>query len=366
MLCPHCGNEISEKDVMPVVISTGEEFEQFLCDKINSQDGMRCAKTQASGDQGVDLIVSLANKKIAIQCKLYSQPVGNSAVQEVLAGKILYKCDEACVVTNNIFTSSARQLAAAANVVLLSYKNVLSYLVGIKEDVDKKEAMDNDWNDLLRRVKSGNIASSGGNIARSETKETREFAAARCKTEKCLLDNLTRELNKEGAAAKDAFQHAQNYILNLCVRITKSNDVSPSATTFAIMAIMCQEMVKVAEESSLIDFERWLRFCSLFFELAGCYTQSDLYKEKADKVHEDRKKNTVGALIEDVNVPSNNETIQVIASFFCTTYYRDLLKFKIRHNLEVDRNNITTEEARMLDANLEEMKRQQRELLGEL
>ena len=128
MKCPHCGEEISDKDFMPVIISSGVEFEQFLCDKINAQDGMHCEMTKASGDQGVDLIAYVADKKIAIQCKLYSEPVGNSAVQEVLAGRILYKCDIGCVVTNSSYTSSAKELAAGTGILLLDYRDVLDYL----------------------------------------------------------------------------------------------------------------------------------------------------------------------------------------------------------------------------------------------
>ena len=50
MKCPHCGVEIVEKDILPVIISTGEKFEHFLCDKINAQEGIRCEKVKISSD----------------------------------------------------------------------------------------------------------------------------------------------------------------------------------------------------------------------------------------------------------------------------------------------------------------------------
>jgi sarcosine oxidase delta subunit len=70
--CPFCEKKFSffyntseEKsdDVMPVIIASGEEFERYLCEKINQQKGMQCEQTKATGDQGVDLIVRVADKK---------------------------------------------------------------------------------------------------------------------------------------------------------------------------------------------------------------------------------------------------------------------------------------------------------------
>lgn len=75
--------------------------------------------TKGSGDQGVDVVAKKKDKIIAIQCKKYSQPVGNKAVQEVIAGKDYYGADFAVVVSNASFTPSARKLASKCNVILL-------------------------------------------------------------------------------------------------------------------------------------------------------------------------------------------------------------------------------------------------------
>lgn len=75
--------------------------------------------TKGSGDQGVDVVAKKKDKTIAIQCKKYSQPVGNKAVQEVIAGKDYYGADFAVVVSNASFTPSARKLASKCNVILL-------------------------------------------------------------------------------------------------------------------------------------------------------------------------------------------------------------------------------------------------------
>jgi hypothetical protein len=56
---------------------------------------------------------------VAIQCKRYSKPVGNKAVQEVFAAKQFASADHACVIGTGGFTRSARELAGATGVVLL-------------------------------------------------------------------------------------------------------------------------------------------------------------------------------------------------------------------------------------------------------
>lgn len=74
--------------------------------------------TKQTGDQGIDVLASKNSNRIGIQAKCYSNTVGNSAIQEVTAGKKFYSCDKVIVVTNNYFTSSAEQLAQANEVIL--------------------------------------------------------------------------------------------------------------------------------------------------------------------------------------------------------------------------------------------------------
>ena len=126
MKCPYCNKEFSSD---PVVIASGEDFEQYLCDQINTLSSVSCEKTKASGDQGVALLITLkGGARVAVQCKLYTTPVGNDAVQQVIAGKIFYKCDSAMVVTNNTYTSSAHELAKVAGVALLNYREFRTFI----------------------------------------------------------------------------------------------------------------------------------------------------------------------------------------------------------------------------------------------
>ena len=107
----------NKKSIFDVDLMSGLEFEQFVAD-LFERKGYKVKVTKASGDQGIDVIAEKSGTKIGIQAKCYSGTVGNSAIQEAVAGKQFYLCDKAMVITNNYFTPSAIELAAANDVVL--------------------------------------------------------------------------------------------------------------------------------------------------------------------------------------------------------------------------------------------------------
>ncbi|HOJ74318.1 MAG TPA: restriction endonuclease [Phycisphaerae bacterium] len=107
----------------------GTEFERYL-ESVFTALGYRVQHTGQSGDQGVDLIVQTATARVAVQAKCWQASVGNSAVQEVHAGKVYYQCDACAVVTNSYFTESARMLAAAVGCQLVEGKDFPALIRG--------------------------------------------------------------------------------------------------------------------------------------------------------------------------------------------------------------------------------------------
>lgn len=99
------------------------EYESYVSEVL-AHLGWQTRVTQASGDQGVDVVALKDGRKLVIQCKLYRHPVGNAAVQEVIAGREFEQADLAAVVTNSTFTKSAEQLAQAAGVLLLHHDEI--------------------------------------------------------------------------------------------------------------------------------------------------------------------------------------------------------------------------------------------------
>ena len=102
---------------------SGTEYEAH-CEEILRANGWRVHRKGGTGDQGVDLLAMTSNIVVAIQCKRYSSPVGNQAVQQVAAGQKFDEADHAVVVSNSGFTPAALQLASKLDVLLLHHSEL--------------------------------------------------------------------------------------------------------------------------------------------------------------------------------------------------------------------------------------------------
>jgi restriction system protein len=89
--------------------------------------GWSARLTPATGDQGADVIAHRAGKALVLQCKLYGSPVGNEAVQQVIAAQKFQSADLAAVVSNQEFTKSAKELAAVTGVHLLHHEQLAAF-----------------------------------------------------------------------------------------------------------------------------------------------------------------------------------------------------------------------------------------------
>ncbi len=96
----------------------GESFEKYCISVLERNGFHNICSTPSSGDHGVDIIAEKYSVNYAIQCKCYSDKVGNSAIQEVFTGKAYYNCDIAVVMTNSSFTSQAIEEAEKVGVKL--------------------------------------------------------------------------------------------------------------------------------------------------------------------------------------------------------------------------------------------------------
>ena len=97
----------------------GIKFENH-CMEILKQHGWEVKETPNTGDQGVDLIASINDLRICIQCKDHEKAIGNKAVQEISAGKLFWKGTHAILVSKSGFTKSAQQLAKSNKVRLIN------------------------------------------------------------------------------------------------------------------------------------------------------------------------------------------------------------------------------------------------------
>jgi restriction system protein len=110
---------------------TPTDFELFCAEQLKLS-GWDARVTLRSRDQGVDVIAEKSGVRVVLQCKLYSGPVGNKAVQEIAAGRAHEQAHYGAVVTNSRYTSAADQLAASTGVLLLHHSDLanLEKLIG--------------------------------------------------------------------------------------------------------------------------------------------------------------------------------------------------------------------------------------------
>lgn len=116
-----------EYSISNVDIMDGFEFEEFLL-SLFIKMGYKGRKTQATNDQGGDLILEKLGQKTVVQAKCYQSNVGNKAIQEVVSAKAYYKCDRMMVVTNSYFTNQAKELARTNNVELIDRTLLEKYI----------------------------------------------------------------------------------------------------------------------------------------------------------------------------------------------------------------------------------------------
>jgi restriction system protein len=102
------------------------DYEMFCAIQLQKA-GWRTRPTPVTGDQGADVIAERDGKGLVVQCKLYGQPVGNDAVQEVIAARGFYGAKVAVVASNQSYTKSARQLASVHGVYLLHHDELCAF-----------------------------------------------------------------------------------------------------------------------------------------------------------------------------------------------------------------------------------------------
>lgn len=112
---------------------TGAEFENFMADFLETQ-GYQVEHLAGSGDQGVDLILTQGEKRIAVQLKQYTRPLGNKPVQEVFAGRFIHKANEAWVIATSSFTKGGVKAARKTRVSLIDGDELFRWIEEASEE----------------------------------------------------------------------------------------------------------------------------------------------------------------------------------------------------------------------------------------
>ncbi|MBR3741585.1 MAG: restriction endonuclease [Clostridia bacterium] len=111
-----------EKRIAAGGYKTPHEFEKYVAHILTEKGYVNVEVTRHTGDYGADIICrDKRGVKWAVQCKMYSKPVGYRAIEEVLGAMHVYGCDAAMVVTNSTYTKQAVTAANRAGVKLMEY-----------------------------------------------------------------------------------------------------------------------------------------------------------------------------------------------------------------------------------------------------
>jgi hypothetical protein len=119
---------------------SGLDFEAWLARLLRDAGIPGVRITQASRDQGADLVITTGERKIVMQAKQYQDTIGNSAVQQAHGALSYYGATEAWVVTTSSFSKDAIDLAYRTGVRLVPGNQLLNLPVMLKvEDSNRPE-----------------------------------------------------------------------------------------------------------------------------------------------------------------------------------------------------------------------------------
>ena len=138
-----------------VEINDPLEYEVY-CLQVLEDAGWSGHLTKGSGDQGADIIAEREGFRAVVQCKLYSSPVGNKAVQEVIAARDFLGANAGIVVSNADFTRSAKELANVTGILLLHHSQLPDVAGSPEESTPAEPVTEGDPKDV--RVQCPNCA----------------------------------------------------------------------------------------------------------------------------------------------------------------------------------------------------------------
>lgn len=122
---------LSRSGIAEIDTMDGRTFEVFLS-TLFRRLGYSVDVTRYRGDYGADLVVKRNGHKTAVQAKRWKKSVGLKAVQEAVAAKAMYGCEDALVVANRDFTQQARRLARANKVELWDRDTLVAKLLAAR------------------------------------------------------------------------------------------------------------------------------------------------------------------------------------------------------------------------------------------
>ena len=96
--------------------------------------GFSAVVSRRGGDGGIDIVLTKAGRRIAVQCKRYNKPVGPHIIRDLWGTMNALGYSEGCIVTTTGFTSGVKNFAVGKNIFLIDLNDILR-AVGENGDV---------------------------------------------------------------------------------------------------------------------------------------------------------------------------------------------------------------------------------------
>ena len=112
----------------------GHDFEHWCAELLRRNGFTNVSVTPGSNDQGIDVLAYKDGLKYGVQCKCYASDLGYKPVQEATAGRAVYGCDIAVVMTNRHFTKGAVDAARATGVWLWDRDKLAQMVQAAKQE----------------------------------------------------------------------------------------------------------------------------------------------------------------------------------------------------------------------------------------
>ena len=118
----------------------GYEFEDAIA-KLYESQGYIAEQTSYSGDGGVDIVLFKEGRKIAVQCKHHSKPIGPNDVRALMGVVASQGFDEGFFVSLNGFTPTVYSEVGKSSIIvkLVTLPTILAMVEAKNEEVDEVE-----------------------------------------------------------------------------------------------------------------------------------------------------------------------------------------------------------------------------------
>ncbi|WP_018924498.1 restriction endonuclease [Salsuginibacillus kocurii] len=122
--------KVKRADITTIDQMSHDQFVQHL-ELVYIKEGYRVTRPKEKEDFGADLILYERGHKIVVLAEKAEEEVDLRPLQEVYAAKAYYEAEEACVITNQGFTTAANKLSQATEVELVDREQLIEWLAEV-------------------------------------------------------------------------------------------------------------------------------------------------------------------------------------------------------------------------------------------